>query len=360
MYEVPWRFNQLNGDKVRQMPGCQNHVYVQYEREYIAQALYDAAWQTALYLGFPPAPMWVENEDVVINSDLHWTMQTLQTRFGHVQAFGKRATTLISANTSVSYSDVDEDGLDDTGTISVSGVTNIATDEIQVFFRVEDGAATAGSDLWQIEEVTISKSGDTATITIPRWMLVHPITVWRKDYRQTDTAGWAKFEGDANEVDHFVQAVDVYRVYADTTGAAQLQLVADGAVTTLVNATADLIDAEYGQFTLRTSSTQTAPGSTPKTVKISYKAGLPLTNGRMDAQLERAIIGYANTQMPQLPEMCDRGMAMWKEDGKQSPNAAAYDSWHPPAFGITTAGMKLMEIVNARQNPIKGKATRNA
>ena len=361
MHETGWRFNQLSGDGVRQVANCQNHVYIQYERDYIAQALLDAATQAREYLGYPPAPMWIEDETVILNGDYAWNSQTLQTRYGQVQAFGRRATTLITGAVSVSSSDADDDGLDETASVSVSGVTAIAAEEIQVFFRTADGAPSAASEVWQIEGLTVTKSGDTATLTGPKWLFAHPLNVWREEYTKTDNAAnWRKFEGDAHDADSFVTAVDVYRVYADPMSAALLQLTPDGSVTTPVAATADIIDSEYGFFTLRTGATQSAPGSNPRTVRVSYKAGLPLVNGRMDAQLETAIARYANTLMPQMPELCDRGAAMWKEDSSQSPNAAAYDAWHPPAFGISRAGMKLLEVVSARQNALKGRTLRYA
>jgi|CXWL01.1.fsa_nt_gi hypothetical protein len=362
MHEVSYRFNQISGDGVRQVPGCQNQVYIQYERDYIAQGLLDASVQAAQYLGYPPAPVWIEDEIVSVDSDYAWNGQTLSTRFGQVQAFGRRAITLIDDNVAVSYVDDDGDGVQETATLAtVSGVTNIPADEIQVFFRTADGAASAGSEYWQIEGLTVTKTGDTAVITGPRWLFVHPTTVWAKEYKSTtDLENWTKFEGDVANADHFVLQVDVYRVYADGTSAVQLILNPQLATTTPVNVTADIANGEQGYFTLRTGSGQTDPQMQPQQVSVSYKAGLPLSNGRMDAQLERAIVSYASTLMPQKPGLCDRASAMWDQDLKQAPNASAYDAWHPPAFGISTAGMKLKSIVDARQNRLKGRMTRIA
>lgn len=357
MHEIDWRFNQLSGDKVRMVANCQNHVYIQYERDYIAQALYDAAVQAREYLGYAPAPMWVEDEVLTLNSDYSWSGQTVQTRYGKVQAFGKRAATLIETDATVTFEDTDDDGLDDTATITVSGVEGLAADEIQVFFRVADGAASAGSEEWRIEPLTVSVTDDEATITGPRWLFAHPEEIWDKEYRKPDNGAWLKFEGDASNPDHFVVLVDVYRVYADATSAVQL-LPNPNLATSPVSVTADIADSDSGSFTLRTVDAQEAPGARPGQVKVSYMAGLPLTNGRMDAQLERAIIGYANTLMPQMPECCDRAKTMWDADMKQSNNAGIRDAWNPPAFGITEAGMKLKSIVDARWNPLKGKITR--
>lgn len=363
MHEVQWRFNQISGAGVRQIAQCQNVVYIQYERDYIAQALLDAAVQAARYLGYPPAPVWIEDETVTIDSDYAWNGQTLSTRFGQVQAFGRRAVSLIDPNVAITYSASDGGGVLDTATLAtVSGVTDVPEEEIQVFFRTADGAIAAGSEYWQIEGLRVTKSGDTAVITGPRWLFVHPTTVWAKEYKSTtDLENWTKFDGDVATTAHFVTQVDVYRVYADGTSAAQLLLNPKVAATTPVNVTADIAHSEQGYFTLHTGTGQSDPDVQPRQVSVSYKAGLPLTpNGRMDAQLERAIVGYANTLMPQKPGLCERASAMWDEDLKTSPNALAYDAWHPPALGLSTAGMKLKAIIDARQNRLKGRSTRTA
>ena len=361
MHEVEWRFNQISGAGVRQVPQCQNLVYIQYEREYIAQALLDAAVQAAQYLGYPPAPMWIEDEIVTIDSDYRWSGQTLSTRMGHLQTFGKRAVSLIASNVVVNYSASDGGVLDTATLATVSGVTNVPADEIQVFFRAGDGAAAAGDERWQIEPLTVTKSGDTAVISGPRWLFVHPTTVWAKEYKSTtDLENWTKFNGDVATAGHFVTQVDVYRVYADATSAAQLILNPQIATNTPVNVSADIADNEQGYFTLRTGTDQNDPEAQPRQVRVSYKAGFPLVNGQMDAQLERAIVGYANTLMPQKPGLCDRGSAMWDQDAKLPELPLAYDAYHPPAFGLSTAGMKLKSIIDARQNRLKGRSTRTA
>lgn len=361
MHEIAWRFNQISGAGVRQVANSQNQVYIQYERDYIAQTLLDAAVQASEYLGYPPAPMWIEDEIVTIDSDCIWSGQTLSTRFGYVQAFGKRAASLIASNVNVSYSASDGGVLDTATLATVSGVTNIAEDEIQVFFRTADGAVSAGSEYWQIDGLTIAKSGDTAVISGPRWLFVHPTTVWAKEYKSTtDLENWTKFEGDVATAAHFVTQVDVYRVYADASSAAQLILNPQIATTTPVNVTADIANAEQGYFTLRTGTGQSDPEAQPRQVRVSYKAGLPLVSGKMDAQLERAIVGYANTLMPQKPSVGERAAAMWDADAATSANALAYDAWHPPAFGLSAAGMKLKGVVDARQNRLKGRGTLRA
>ena len=356
MREVGYRFNQISGDGVLQLPGCPDNVYVQYEREYIAQALLDATTQAAEYLGYLPMPMWVENEVIPLDDELAWDNQTVSTHYGHLQEFGTRATTLIDADADVTYTDEDDDGVDDTATITVSGVTAIDADEIKVFYRTADGADSAAAESWQIEPLTVVKSGDTATITAPRYLFSHP-ALHTVEYTR-NAGNWTKHAGDVANEDDFVWQVDVYRVYADATQAVTLLIDPRWTDNNEVAATGEITLAEHGYFTLQTETNQTMPEFPPAYVKVSYRAGLPLVNGRMDAQLENAIVRYANTLMPQMPSMCDRGEAMWKDDEQRSSEASIFDAWNPPAFGTTKAGMKLLQVVNARQNRLKGKLTR--
>jgi hypothetical protein len=344
----PWQFNQINGEGVRVAASCQNQVYIQYERDYIARALHDAAVRMSHYLGFHPMPTWYEDVIVTVNSDLAWDGQTLEAPHGYLQAFGRRATLVIESDILIEYSDEDGDQTDDTATVEVTGVTNIVVDEIQVFVRVEDGAKTAAHEYWQIEPVTIEKSGDMATITIPRYLLAHPKSVWGMPY----TEEGSKHAGDTTDADDFLAYVDVYRVYADATSAVQL-IGSESAVT---NATADVTDSYMGYFRIRTGDGQSAPSCQPRQVRVFYKAGLPLMDGLPDGELELAIVRYANTLMPQQPAFCDRTIAMWEDDRKVvSENISAYDAWYPPVFGINEAALYAASVVGARRNALKGK-----
>lgn len=352
MSEDVWTFNQLAGAGVRLFANRQNTPYIQSERDYIADALHSATLAAVPYLGFYPVPVWVEGEVVTINRDLHWTGQTLDTRFTHLSEFGRRATTVISAGADVVYSDSDSDGVQDTATITVT--TAVDTDEIQVFFRVADGAAAAADARWQVEPLSVSASGGTVTITGHKSLFVHPQNVWAKAY--TDDGVAPKYAGDTTDTDSFVTKVDVYRVYADATSAVQLILNPNivGTSNTPVNVTADIVDSDYGRFTMRVDSSQSEPAMPPSTAKVWYRAGLPLVNGFMDRRLEVALIRYANTFMPQQPAMFDRALANWEDDRKPAETLTPYDAQHPPAFGVTKAGVYLASVVDGLRNRLKG------
>lgn len=357
MHEDFWRFNQILGQGVRLMPNNQNQPYIQYERQYIADALYDATDKAAEYLGYWPAPNWITDEIVTINSELHWSAQTLSTRFGHLAAFGKRATTLIAQDVSVTYSDSDSDTVNDLATLAtVSGVQNIPADEIQVFFRQEDGAPNDAHEYWQIEPLIVTKTGDNAVIKGPRWLFVKP-SVWAKEY----VGGtFNKFNGDTSNAGDFVTQVDVSRVYADATNAVQLLLNAGqvGSANAVVNATAEISDAFMGHFTLHTADGQTAPTGAPTKVRVSYRAGYPLDiQGQMDKQFAQAITRYANSQMSQMPPLAERAIGVWNDDTRVKKDVAARDAWTPPPFGITEGGLFAWSVISARRIRLKARET---
>ena len=354
MHADIWRFNQIDGEGVPVIPNNTNPVYIQYERDYIGRELHNAIRKFTEYLGYFPAPTWIVDEDIPINCDLRWHAQTLSTRYGYLQAFGRRAVTVIQSNVVISYSDEDGDNIEETATITVNGVTNVAVDDIQVFTRVADGAPSAAHEYWQIEPARISKSGDTATMVLHKALLAHPQKVWSKERA---SANWTNlFAGETTNPDSFLEAVDVYRVYTDPTDAVQLINRDAAGLPVATSVTGAILDARLGDFRLYAASGQSAPTTTPRTVRVSYKAGLPLVDGEMDNDLAVAITRYANLLFPQQPAMSDRTMAMWNEDRKDRA-LTGYDAWHPPPLGVTNAGMDAWTVIESRYIPLKGKAT---
>jgi hypothetical protein len=347
--EDVFTYNQFAGAGVLSIPNRQNVPYIQSERDYIATALHDAARHAADHLGFFPAPAWVEEETVMVNRDYGYSRQTYEARWAHIETFGRRAVTAIQPGVTVTYTDADNDGVQETATITVT--TTVDADEIQVFFPTADGAPSVAHPAWQIERLTVTKVGDTATITGHKALFAHPQKVWAVEYDNHNFQ--TKHAGNPASSDDFVTAVDVYRVYADPTNAVQLVMNPNivGVANTPIDATADIVDSRMGYFTVRTDSAQTSPAAPPVAVKIWYKAGLPLVNGAMNRQLETALIRYANTLLPQEPAMLPRSIAMYPDDRKPFEQPLPY----VPVFGLTQAGVYLARIVDGLQHKLKGK-----
>ena len=344
----PFRFNQVAGNGVQIVPG-QDPVfaYIQYERDMLARALHSAVEQSVPYLGYYPRPVWVENELIPLESGKQWNYQFITAKYGHIQQFGSRAVTAIEAGAAVVYTDENGDDIDETASITVT--TAVDVDEIQVFFRVADGASSPANADYEIEPLNVTDNGDgTVTLTGHRSLFVGP-ALWdtpftSPDYRTRNTA-------DVNDADNFVALVDVYRVYADTTGA-----VVAITGTTEVAVTPTLRDSRIGTF--RVSTLTTAP-TRPNAVRVSYQAGLPLVNGHMHSVLELALIRFANTLVPYEPgdahvifhNLFARDMQALPGDLR-----SAVDFWSPPQFGLRVGAYEAWKTIWAMRIPEKSLA----
>lgn len=317
MQENVWRYNQVQGTGVaRNYPATS---YLQPNRDEVALALNNAISKIVDILGYYPRPTWITEEVIPLHWSSPYQLQTLQTRYKHLIEFGSRGTTLISASQAVVYTDGDGDGVNDTATITIA-TTVTDTAEVQIFFRVADGAPAAADELWEIEPTTVSISGGVATITASRALFVKPSTIWAVPYTfdagNLDTPHYA----DIGQAADFVTTVDVYRVYNDTTNAVQLQsddiwtnCDCSSVTTTLSAAGARITNKRLGIFEVR----PTACGCSGfvESVKVNYRAGLALVRGAVDPTLAEAIIRFANTHFGQPPcDLSERVREKWTYD----------------------------------------------
>jgi len=339
MRENSWNWNQIAG------PGAPlstdgRVIYVQEERDFIADALNQAVHMMAESLGFYPRPTWLTQRLKV-----GYGFQEIQRHkldWGYIQQFGFRNTSLIDDDAAVVYTDADGDGVADTATITVT--TTVAAAEIKVFFRVADGAISAGHEYWEIEPLTVTTTGAVATITGPRYLFVDPGVVWAVPYESPNYTN--KNSGSTSDATDFVTLVDVYRVYNDTTSANVIisdPIYCDACGSTLggntsTAATGRIVDERLSIVQVRPTSCCTACGYWPETIDVRYQAGLPLVQGQMDRRLETAIIRLANTLMPEQPETFDdKRLGMWKRD-REPANPAQLTQLDMHPFGGTMWG----------------------
>jgi hypothetical protein len=312
MQVEPWLFNQITGAGA---PLNEREVWVQYERQIVAEGLLDAFDELAEAAGYYFTPVWVVGEKVTLGRGVPWQFQQLRTRWGYVQEFGVRTTAVIDAAAAVTYSAVtgllDSSGvaLEDTATITATGATGIDPDEIQVFFQtsdLSDDSAVAADPRYRIDGLKVSVSGDTVTMTGHKALFVKPSVVWDVPW---DTASASnnleKNAGDTETAADFVTAVDVYRVYTDGTKALMIEdpifyqgtsLDSDRTTT----AVARLLDSRDGVFEARTESGTVTP-AIPETVYVNYRAGFPSVAGVMDYPHARAVIRLANARIGTHP-----------------------------------------------------------
>lgn len=347
--ESIWLFNQISGLGA---PLLDCSVYIQADREAHARALVSAFNRMSVHLGYFPLPIYAQ-ETIKLRKGVPYSLQNLVLKRGYVEAYGQRNATVIQAAATVAYSDTDNDNVDDLATITVN--TTVAADEIQVFFRVADGAPSAGDERWQIQPLQVVVSGGVATIAGHRALFTSPVNVWNVPYEVTDPNIISKHSGNTQTNSDFVTAVDVYRVFTDDTTPVEFQtdpiFLGRTSLDAYSNQTGVVLpmDNQIGTFKVRNPSC--ACPEWPEQIVIYYKSGYPLNYGTMDTDLADALTRLANTLHPyELPdELCDRSRAIWARDRRvPSPQELQPDLVSNP-FGIEYIGqLNAWKIVRDR------------
>lgn len=317
-------------------------------REELAYAISDAEALLTRHLGFPPGPKWVAADRVP------WAPMT-RTSLGHVITGGKEALSLIEANVSVTYDDVDGDGYDELATMIVA--TSIAADEIAVFYPGE-----SGDYAWQVRPITVSVSGGIATITCAREQLVAKGAL-------TNMAPQV-INGQSTS---FLSEVDVYRHYNDASHQVHFHMVnhscgcgGDGCTVcgfqvetgcmTVMDHRLGLVRTSLGTWDEGTASYSSAYPtmvcSNPDYVKLWYKAGL--TTMPIEWELTIARLALSRLDRPICAcEGVSQAMEYWKEDLAVVANTSAKQKFIQPLtdiersnpFGTSRAGLDTFHRV---------------
>lgn len=359
MHVNQFNFNQASGLSAPLNSPCK--VWIQPERDVVAQSLYMAGHQIAENLGFYPRPTWV-SETFRLGRGWPYTAQEYVTKYKYVEAFGQRATSLITANVAVTYTCDNSTGVDNVATIS--GATTVTDpNEIQFFFRVADGAPGDGSEYWQIEPMQVTIASGVFTAVGSRALFVQP-SVWKTPFLPSDPNYIENNGVDIAQPGNFVTLVDVYRVYNDTT--VQAQYLSDpiysqtSPLTPMLTDTGVvlLIESGIGNFRVRPDSCTGCHNL--EWVKVFYKAGFPLVNGAMDRRFETALIRFANVLFPYYPsEVCDNPngptRTMFDEDRSPLPRQEMQPGDLHSPLGLSRGAVRVWRALNAYQFPTGGK-----
>ena len=195
--------------------------YDQISRMEVALKIKEAEEDILSALGYPPAPMWFADErhqyTRVFNQaysgsgfDITGRPKTIEALWGKIISGGRRGASLICTAYTVGgtlvYQDLDSDGYYETAVISAAtSVTDIG--EIRVFYT-----GYGGDEEYEIRwPRSITISGGVATIVMDSWLLFDPELY---EAYPTDEG----FEAiDAGDTSLLLTAVDVYRIYNDTS-----------------------------------------------------------------------------------------------------------------------------------------------
>ena len=212
----PSHFNGLWGEKAPLRGGC-DEVWDQDARDLLAWTMAQAEELIANELGAQPAPVFVTAEEQAmaltgVRSD--WRRAELKTNYGLVEAFGTETLTLIQADATVEYLNLDHDplGREETAEIGTGAYNDLPSCarecDVAVFFRVADGAKDAAHPAWEIRPLEIDIDGPTMRIRTEASKLVRP-ELWRLTEQNSlgDLNAW-KVNYLVNT--NFVTRVDVY------------------------------------------------------------------------------------------------------------------------------------------------------
>lgn len=291
-------------------------VWVQRERDELAAQLQNYYDVLAYWLGYSPTPRY-RVEVVPIDDYLSFDRQPYELPHARISVFGQRATELIEADVSVTYSDrsVDTDAIDDIGTITVTA-PEITDGVLAVYFRTTDGATGSAVETYRVTPTRVSYSGGDYTVVFPRARLVKP-TAWDVQFINADPRNRNKL--DVNDDANFVTSVDVYRLYTDTTTQAELlseplDPTASGPLVSAV--TPYLTEARPGQVRL-TRSDPVANGE-PYAVRFYYREGYPYVNAERRVgfgPLETVLVRLARAGLPiDAESVAYRVSNQWKSD----------------------------------------------
>lgn len=399
----PLHFNSVVNDNQPEYNACDD-IWFQHSwqfsgrisREDLAFALYDAEQDVAQALGYYPAPVWISDEEHVIQK---WHRPETHTRyainarskpksvrssFGKIIEFGIRAKSVIEEEVTITYSDEDGDGYDETALVTVTPSTTITDRErVRAFYPL-----MGGDDVWEIRPINVSLGGEYILDGNGQYLLsggsrvqtaATDVTI---TFRREQALGKDKLNeidgeaGTAKAVDgstdaNFLSEIDVYEVYTDSTtmGTFVTDVVINDSSLEPYEESAYLyakdsdrgfvgyIRSDYDEDDEEWQDASFKYSMEPDKVKLNYRAGLKnksserYPNLRMNPMFERAIVLYAITSIPQEVSGCDNVRTFIQkmaEDLSQKIGSDSYqlsdeDLTNP--FGTTRAGIDLWNMV---------------
>lgn len=241
---------------------------------------------------------------------------------GYIRNIGNETRTALDAAATITYSDADGDGLPETFTVTIAGVSaTLDVEQVAVYFGASDRLdGDAVGEKYRIEPIKATLSGTTLTIKGKSWLLVKPIKYQGFSKTTIDPA-------DPDSSTNYVDTVAVYRHYTDPTG------------TTIDDAQATLIweTEPYPYWACETTNLSFSPNQTDPAA-VAYAVSRV---GIRDVRLGEVSIGQA----------------VWDADTSQF-NAVSWATCRQPDRVIVRyeAGAKLAEIENTlNQSRVDGR-----
>lgn len=354
----PFEFNQFGAGFPDEATHYCNYVWFQFpfqqdhlSREEIARAIHRAEKMLADKLNFYPAPQFIAQEPIQAlgkRGQYQWyygrQYQLFQTRYLKVLGGGVLARTLIGTAT-VTYSDPDNDGIDELFTATIA-TTLTDVNEIALYFVAADRLNNPVAEQWRIRPIEVTIAAGIATITGHASILCKPV----------QTFGYNVMPLDVSDASNFATSVEVYRLYRDATQSGQAfwqpydgcsEEPCDLFATNLTclgdrNGAMGLVFIAYEDaccYGWRQADQAT----------LNYLAGEPfVTNNRMREDYAQIVAYLATGLLPDLAcgcERSDRIIAYWRYDVKEgnvagdrnAPDLTSLEALSP--FGFTRGAL---------------------
>lgn len=371
----PYHFSQIYTAQHQIHPSCDDDWY-QYNwqragkisREALAMALRQAEDMLADYLHWTPIPLW-HTEEVKLSKyyrterisyyNAELMAKSLTTRWGFVTETGRKTSSYIDTPATV-LSDEDGDGYDETVTITFA--TTVTTeDELRVYYPDK-----GGDEHFEIRPLSnISISAGTATITFPRYLIpLEELII----LPSTDDDPHIFIDGDV--ASNFLDEVDVYRVYTDTSqqityyydpyancSTVPCDQDTDTGCLFIRNSRLGILGysrADYNEDTEAfESKTFSAP---PQKALIYYRAGkqddtVDYPNLQMNPMLERMIVYFSLSFLDTELCGCSNTKNIWQHQTRDLSVSTRDQQYVVPwgdlgnPFGTTYAAMRLWKYV---------------
>lgn len=379
----PWEFNQCSypfsksvqcSDVIYQFPWQHDHL----SREEIAEAIADAEMMLAYELKYWPAPKYFVDQVLPyprpyqpdrfgFAGNIRGQMKTVQLEWHKVHSGGVINRTLLGTITELSLDltklDEDDDGIYETFQAvithaSISDLTNPY--ELALYFVASDRHGQALDETWRIRPITVSITGDTATIRGHRTLLINPEIEFAADAKKIDP------KDDLN----YVTEVICYRVFTDDTATDALPYQGVAQWKTIPgctqNCTFQVKELCLGQDSNDMGMVFASFGSPsswpfadrdPDRLSVNYLAGLPLVNGQMNSEMARIVTYLSVSLLANEKCGCDRSnriLARWRKPVLrfQDNNDAGAEAFAASrnTFPMTEGGQYAMNRVRRMRN----------
>jgi len=364
-----WIFNQVYHPERPLPPSCSNLMYQSgyygdptrfIGRDDIARAIARAEDRLARVLGFWPAPAWICDEEHLWQSPERGYVPyapRFKTDWGMVISPGTEAWQqlnmgLYGAGVPIQYTDEDNDGVDDTATVTFA-TTLTDPCEIEVVPLDEDPTLRE----WRIRPLTTSIRDGIFRAVGPRWLFLNPANWYTLNEHQLDN--------DASFLTH----VDIWRHYNDTTSLhgrffwEASDCTEEPCTETCQNACAEIVRPRNGTFEMHPAArsagawarSEWAVNRTPSGVRIWYYAGFTgsLCNGcEMSGDVAEAIIRLANVLLPASPCGCEPTRQRYEKDREILEVSTHTVAAAEQAFGTSARGAVYAHSVAKSMRPL--------